>query len=131
MAVILIFISFFHSFLYFIEIRHNYNNTQGFNKREAFIKSSLLTSFLSYLFCESYSISNQSIELKYKINLCLLFIIILVPLLLAVFIDLIIKILSLNIFKEFKICYKMDMYVFIQQMLLDKLQHLHYQNTLF
>jgi hypothetical protein len=58
MAVILIFISFFLSFLFFIEIRNNENYSQGFNKREAFIKSSLLISFLSYLFCEIYSLFN-------------------------------------------------------------------------
>jgi len=58
MAVILIFISFLLSFLFFIEIRHNKNNIEGFNKREAFIKSSLLISFLSYLYCEIYSLFN-------------------------------------------------------------------------
>ena len=58
MAVILIFLSFILSFLFFIEIRYNENYSQGFNKREAFIKSSLLISFLSYLFCEIYSLFN-------------------------------------------------------------------------
>ena len=58
MAAILIFISFFLSFLFFIEIRYNENYSQGFNKREAFIKSYLLISFLSYLFCEIYSLFN-------------------------------------------------------------------------
>ena len=125
MAVILIFISFFLSFLYFTEIETNPNQNLLICKRESFVKSSLLISFLSYLFCEFYSIFNnlnfvsiliswglvvgilfyfvykknikfslirftifnESIELKYKIILCFLFIIILVPLLLlAVFI---------------------------------------------
>ena len=125
MAVILIFISFFLSFLFFTEIETNPNQNLLICKREAFVKSSLLISFLSYLFCEFYSIFNnlnfvsiiiswglvvgilfyfvykkiikfslirftifnESIELKYKIILCFLFIIILVPLLLlAVFI---------------------------------------------
>ena len=125
MAVILIFISFFLSFLFFTDIETNTNKSLLICKMEAFVKSSLLISFLSYLFCELYSIFNylnfisiitswglvfgilfyllykkniklclirntifnQSIELKYKIILCFLFIIILVPLLLlAVFI---------------------------------------------
>lgn len=125
MSVILIFISFFLSFLFFAEIETKPNQNLLICKREAFVKSSLLISFLSYLFCEFYSIFNylnfisiliswalvfgilfylvykknikfslvrninfnQSIELKYKIIVCFLFIIILLPLLLlAVFI---------------------------------------------
>ena len=125
MAVILIFISFFLSFLFFTEIETYPNQNLLIFKREAFVKSSLLISFLSYIFCEIFSIFNilnylsiliswilvtgfliylvfkksikfslvrfsffnHSIELKYKIILCFLFIIILVPLLLlAVFI---------------------------------------------
>ena len=58
MAVILIFLSFFLSFLFFIEISYNENISQVFKKREAFIKSSLLISFLSYLICEIYSLFN-------------------------------------------------------------------------
>jgi hypothetical protein len=125
MAVILIFFSFFLSFLFFIEISYNENISQVFKKREAFIKSSLLISILSYIICELFSIFNilnflsifiswslvfgvliylvfkkyiklsllrfsiffSLIELKYKIILWALFLIILVPLLLlAVFI---------------------------------------------
>ena len=125
MAVILIFISFFLSFLFFTEIETYPNQNLLICKREAFVKATLLISFLSYIFCEIFSIFNilnylsiliswilvtgvliylvfknsikfslvifsffnHSIELKYKIILCFLFIIILVPLLLlAVFI---------------------------------------------
>ena len=125
MSVILIFLSFFLSFLYFIEIETNQNNSLLFKKREAFIKSFLLISIISYIICELFSIFNilnflsifiswslvfgvliylvfkkyiklsllrfsisfSSIELKYKIILWGLFLIILVPLLLlAVFI---------------------------------------------
>ena len=58
MSVILIFISFFLSFLYFIQIETINNKILLFNKREAFIKSSILISILSYIFCEIYSIFN-------------------------------------------------------------------------
>jgi len=58
MSVILIFLSFFLSFLYFIEIETNQNNSLLFKKREAFIKSSLLISILSYIICELFSIFN-------------------------------------------------------------------------
>jgi len=58
MAVILIFISFFLSFLFFTEIETNPNQNLLICKREAFVKSSLLISFLSYLFCETYSLFN-------------------------------------------------------------------------
>ena len=58
MAVILIFISFFLSFLFFTEIEKNTNKSLLICKREAFVKSSLLISFLSYLFCEIYSLFN-------------------------------------------------------------------------
>ena len=58
MAVILIFISFFLSFLFFTEIETNPNQNLLICKREAFVKSSLLISFLSYIFCEIYSIFN-------------------------------------------------------------------------
>jgi hypothetical protein len=58
MTVILIFISFFLSFLYFIQIETIYNKILLFNKRESFIKSSILISILSYIFCEIYSIFN-------------------------------------------------------------------------
>ena len=72
MAVILIFLSFFLSFLFFIEISYNENISQGFKKREAFIKSSLLISFLSYLICEIYSLFNILNYLFYKNELHLL-----------------------------------------------------------
>jgi hypothetical protein len=58
MSVILIFLSFFLSFLYFIEIETIQNHSLLFKKSEAFIKSSLLISFLSYIFCELFSTFN-------------------------------------------------------------------------